>query len=506
MRRNIGKVALLLMFLFLCTATSAYSKAINDFDGDGNSDVLLRNTTTGDVVIWLMNGKTIKGGDFAIKGLPSDWVIKGTGDFNGDGKADILLQSSTTGDVYIWFMNGTKISGGDYAQHSLPKEWVFKGIGDFNADGKSDILWQNSTTGDVAIWLMDGTKISGGGIAVKGLSSDWAVRAVADFNNDGKSDILLQNATNGDVYLWIMDGVNIQQVSGSVAKGIMSNWQMKAIADFDGGGKADILWQDTTTGDTAMWLMDGAKVNGGNYVVRGIPSNWKIFTTGDYNGDGKTDVLWQDSVTGDIAVWFMNGLTISGGDYVVHGLPSDWQIATTGPTGPTPTPTPTTTPTPTPTPTPKPTSTPTPTPTPTPVGNRFTDNGDGSMTDTLTGLQWMKNADGCTGAVTWAVANTCVPSGWHLPTIQELYSLCRTDGRLDLNATSETYCNNSIVNRASQLASAGFTNVHSDGYWSSTTNANDTSSAWLIDMSSGYVANYIGKSYGRYVWPVRSGH
>ncbi|MBF0337004.1 MAG: DUF1566 domain-containing protein, partial [Nitrospirae bacterium] len=56
-----------------------------------------------------------------------------------------------------------------------------------------------------------------------------------------------------------------------------------------------------------------------------------------------------------------------------------------------------------------------------------TDNGDGSMTDTYTGLQWMKNADGCNGYAKWDVANTCVPSGWRLPTIEELYTLCRED-------------------------------------------------------------------------------
>ncbi|MBF0538452.1 MAG: VCBS repeat-containing protein [Nitrospirae bacterium] len=304
-------------------APTPVSVTKKDFDGDGKSDILWRNSKTGDVAIWLMNGKAINVADFVVKGLPSDWAIQGIGDFNGDGKADILLQN-VNGDLYIWLMDGTRITGGDYAQHGLPREWVFEGIGDFNGDGKADLLWQNTITGDVVVWLMDGTKINGGGLVVeKGLSSDWTVKAVADFNGDGKSDVVLQD-TNGDVYLWLMDGVNIQG-GGLVAKGIPGNWHIKAVDDFNGDGKADLLWQDTTTGDTAMWLMDGAKIIIGNYVVRGIPSNWNLLTTGDYNGDGKSDVLWQDTTTGDVAVWLMDGLKVSGGDFVVHGMPSDWQ-------------------------------------------------------------------------------------------------------------------------------------------------------------------------------------
>ncbi|MBV6341461.1 DUF1566 domain-containing protein [Candidatus Magnetobacterium casense] len=145
--------------------------------------------------------------------------------------------------------------------------------------------------------------------------------------------------------------------------------------------------------------------------------------------------------------------------------------------------------------------------TPTPGGKRFTDNGDGSMTDTKTGLQWMKNSGGGCYA-TWNQANTCVPSGWRLPTIDELYTLCREDGTttgLDLNATNWYYCNGHAVDRYSQLRDDGF-DVQSGDYWSSTSYAGSTSHAWIVGMDDGNVyAN--GKSYVLdYVWPVRSGH
>ncbi len=150
---------------------------------------------------------------------------------------------------------------------------------------------------------------------------------------------------------------------------------------------------------------------------------------------------------------------------------------------------------------------------------RFKDNGDGSMTDTYTDLQWMKVTDGCNGYVTWDVANTCVPSGWRLPTIQELYSLCRTDGTTtglnamlsydwdapEPNPKPNWSCNGTGVDRWSQLSDEGF-DVRTDFYWSSTTFAYNTSYAWNVHMHGGYV-DFAHKSYHpHYVWPVRSGH
>ena len=136
---------------------------------------------------------------------------------------------------------------------------------------------------------------------------------------------------------------------------------------------------------------------------------------------------------------------------------------------------------------------------------RFTGNGTGVITDTLTGLMWMENADAgndCqgvdTGTETWASAlasaAACNDAGgyagytdWRLPNVRELFSL------IDFSQYNPAL-----------PSGHPFDNVQSYYYWASTTLAGSTTYAWYVYLGNGRVY-YDFKTYTCYVWPVRGG-
>jgi len=306
---------LFLTFIGIWASTSL--AAVMDFSGEGRTDILWQETSSGTVAIWLMNGAAIS--SIGVAGsTPSDWQIKGVGDFNGDGKADVLWQHTSSGTVAIWLMNGTAISSIGVAG-SVPSDWQIKGVGDFNGDGKADVLWQHTSSGTVAIWLMNGTAISSIGVAGS-VPSDWQIKGVGDFNGGGKADVLWQHTSSGTVAIWLMNGTTISSIG--VAGTVSSDWQIKGVGDFDGNSRADILWQQTS-GAVAIWLMNGTAVSSIG-VAGTVSSDWQIKGVGDFNGNLRADILWQQ-ISGAVAIWLMNGTAVSSIG-VAGSVGIDWQI------------------------------------------------------------------------------------------------------------------------------------------------------------------------------------
>jgi hypothetical protein len=69
-----------------------------------------------------------------------------------------------------------------------------------------------------------------------------------------------------------------------------------------------------------------AILNQATSFVANVPGGWSIVGTGDFNGDGKSDIVWQDT-SGNVAIWEMNGSAIlNQASSFVANVPTNWSI------------------------------------------------------------------------------------------------------------------------------------------------------------------------------------
>jgi hypothetical protein len=128
---------------------------IGDLDGDSKADLVWRDTRTGDVAEWLMNGDTVKAWS-TLSSNRSGSAHAGIGDLDGDGKADLVWRNTQSGDVAEWLMNGATVKASSTLSSGLDRAWQIVGIGDLDGDHKADLVWRNVQSGEVAEWLMNG--------------------------------------------------------------------------------------------------------------------------------------------------------------------------------------------------------------------------------------------------------------------------------------------------------------------------------------------------------------
>ena len=166
------------------------------------------------------------------------------------------------------------------------------------------------------------TTLTIGGVAGIFTSTTQAVLSgllSADFDGDGKADLLWQH-TDGSVGMWLMNGTTKSFAAGMIGAG--SGWSVKHVADFNGDGKADLLWQHTD-GSVGMWLMNGTTKSFAAGLI-GAGSGWSVEQVADFNGDGKADLIWQHT-DGSVGMWLMNGTTKSFAAGL-RGAGSGWSV------------------------------------------------------------------------------------------------------------------------------------------------------------------------------------
>ncbi len=152
------------------------------------------------------------------------------------------------------------------------------------------------------------------------VDQNWKLEQTADWNGDGKGDFFWRNTTTNAVSVWLMNGKHRRGVM-TLTDGLMgSDWKLEGIGDSNGNRRGEVLWRNATTGEVKLWEM-GA----GNAIVQKsigtVSSSWKSLGFADFTLDGKADIAWRNGQTQEVQIWEMDGTgvktrhTRSGAEY-----------------------------------------------------------------------------------------------------------------------------------------------------------------------------------------------
>ena len=168
---------------------------------------------------------------------------------------------------------------------------------DIDGNGKHEILIRADTVSAAAGQLQIGRLFNNTFqfSAQADPGPNFRLIGVADFDGNGKADLVFQNTTQGDkgdVVFWY-DFLPTKQ---RIVRQLRTVWDVQAVGDLDGDGLADLAWRfmapdPRDTGVSYIWFTHSTEVP----QVRkrgGAPLDWKLLGAADLNSDGAADMIY----------------------------------------------------------------------------------------------------------------------------------------------------------------------------------------------------------------------
>lgn len=286
--------------------TNPVSVRIADLNNDGKLDLFATSWTRSTVSIWLGNGN----GTFATRTTVATAgvtpVTMTHGDINGDGSVDIIV-GDTSSSVSILLGNGN----GTFA----PRTTIATGAGlynvalmDLNNDDKLDLVTTDQTDRTVSTYLGYGdgtfatrsTVVLAAGLNLAGISNG------GDINGDGKTDLVVA-ATGGSGRLSILFGNGNGTFPTPSTLSSAGNTLESSLIDMNGDDYLDIVVADYDSNTISIYLGNGD----GSFASRTtLNSNGRPLdvTVTDVNGDGVPDILAPDQTNSLLNVYIANAI------------------------------------------------------------------------------------------------------------------------------------------------------------------------------------------------------
>jgi hypothetical protein len=185
----------------------------------------------------------------------------------------------------------------------LPDGQALYGTGDFNGDALSDVLLRDLHTGRITIWTMFHGHVQD----VITLAKDdqipkyVAIKAVGDFDGDGRADILFQDMRKSTGYVWMNKNKKLDEITMadltelSTSPPADEDWDTVGTGDFDGNGYAQVMWETISAnfGDASFeyWDIGPTGLVTQHHVIGAHFRHREVLGVADVNGDGKAEIV-----------------------------------------------------------------------------------------------------------------------------------------------------------------------------------------------------------------------
>ncbi len=288
----------------VCTyATTSDAMAFDGTDTTG-SLIAFNKGTSGTAAFWNLNTGGLPARGAVCRLSQTGFTVQAVGDFNGDFAKDVLWRNSSTGESVIWMMRGSsRVQTGSVA--TIDPALNIEGVADFDGDGKEDLLLR-TTDNTLIVLKMNGysapTSVT---LTEKPLSSQQ-LTTISTYYDAGtfKKKIALFFSDN---MVWYMNGTDVQSKM-ALASGFTSttttvngtttttNFTITGIGDFNNDGNADFLIRDIATGNSrirySLYSGTNFAVNGDSVEYTPFNAAWSFQGTSRINGDAISDWLW----------------------------------------------------------------------------------------------------------------------------------------------------------------------------------------------------------------------
>lgn len=226
------------------------------------------------------------------------------GEFDGDGTLDRMYYMPD-GDVAVFFLTRhTRTGAGAIPWQLLYTAKSAPFVGDFNGDGVDDILWRRYS-GSHQIWYNGNGPNS---IGVRGIkykshaeSSNW-LTAVGDFNGDGRADVLWYGKGSASDDVWF--GQSDATFTDGHAPSLTATNLQPITGDFLGDTRTDILFYTPGATESPLWIGKTTAATKGTTLSQDVatmrnPTAASSYSPrmGDFDGNGWHDLYWYTGLT-----------------------------------------------------------------------------------------------------------------------------------------------------------------------------------------------------------------